>query len=945
VEEAIVRDPSLFADNLKKAGLADRTEVKNPLKEWEFCMTDEGRELNLRKVGTPQTLHFPKGIQTETNYWIHSFAKEGFQLLVVYGVGLGYYYKALKSWLSENPERIVHFVEKDPELMHAFLETNAAAELLEDPQAFLSYIGDEIEWHQRIKPFVRATDCHRREITASLYYQKEHAKDSHLFKITHDLFYFSESQEEAELFRWGSFYFNALFKNFLRLPDCNPGLGLKGKFKGVPAVICGAGPSLEKQKELLHSVKDKALIFAGGSAMNALNVMGIIPHFGAGLDPFEAQISRIMENNAFMVPYFFRDRMNPEALEALSGDLLFIPLEMHYLIANWMQEEAKLDRSYEVESGSGVMHFSVALAEMLGCSPILVVGMDLSYTHGQTYSKGVQVHATFNPSENLLTKHANDEPLLIKDIHGNFVYTIPKWYFESIWYGEFVQRHPHVKLINCTEGGIGLANIPNQTFKEAVQQLSPLGDLDGRLSAELSLLYDAYRPSFEETKEIEMKLYHMIQEIFKDPHQCSDEMIKENKPLRLLLEPFLTILKKSPEEEKLLVDIRGRFVPSKSRVISLVLEQCILKISEALTKAVQEEEFLNREPYIETPSGKAVGEYHYQNGLLTMEDAALGIHVKEPLDDKEWDPITKTGWKRVHSELGNLLEESYYLSDLLHGPSRHFAESGALLCETWYLKGRREGVQKTYFLSGGVYSLKGYKAGLNEGVHAYFYPNGILRAEIPFKQGLFEGASKIYYRNGRLKREVHYDNGLRQGADLYYQANGNLRSEAYYFAQKPYGTAKVWNQAGILRKEIVYFTPGVIYRETYYDDKGNRLPEKEQTSDFYDVIVQKNEMLHKTIQLLANRLERLFSDSQGDEQKDFQLLRDEVKNLGKLSEAIKFETGRKAGEFKEPIGNSPKNKEEIQRSIDEITEPMKDMIQGIQEQLMKLQKKMNREDG
>ena len=77
-------------------------------------------------------------------------------------------------------------------------------------------------------------------------------------------------------------YYSNFYKNLFELPKAKPASSLFSKFDKVPAIICGAGPSLEKNLPLLGTLKDRAIIFAGGTAMNALNAQGMLSTFWCG---------------------------------------------------------------------------------------------------------------------------------------------------------------------------------------------------------------------------------------------------------------------------------------------------------------------------------------------------------------------------------------------------------------------------------------------------------------------------------------------------------------------------------------------------------------------------------------------------------------------------------------------------------------------------------------
>ena len=50
-------------------------------------------------------------------------------------------------------------------------------------------------------------------------------------------------------------FLSNFYLNLYYLPDSKKGNDLYGKFQGIPAIICGAGPSLQKNIHLLKELK------------------------------------------------------------------------------------------------------------------------------------------------------------------------------------------------------------------------------------------------------------------------------------------------------------------------------------------------------------------------------------------------------------------------------------------------------------------------------------------------------------------------------------------------------------------------------------------------------------------------------------------------------------------------------------------------------------------
>ena len=98
------------------------------------------------------------------------------------------------------------------------------------------------------------------------------------------------------------------------MPDSFYANNLKGVFGGFPAIIVGAGPSLEYCIEDLKELKNRAFIIAGGSAVSALSKWGIEPHLIVAVDPNEEGRERFKKNYFFEVPLIYSLRTFPEVL-------------------------------------------------------------------------------------------------------------------------------------------------------------------------------------------------------------------------------------------------------------------------------------------------------------------------------------------------------------------------------------------------------------------------------------------------------------------------------------------------------------------------------------------------------------------------------------------------------------------------------------------------------
>ena len=238
------------------------------------------------------------------------------------------------------------------------------------------------------------------------------------------------------------------------------GSRLRGAFEGIPAIICGAGPSLEKELPLLKTLEDRALIFGAGSGLTALTNGGVTPHFGGGLCPGGDEVNRFRRQSGHMVPLFFKTRLHPEALQLIQGPKIYCSPDPRPAIMEWLEGQMGIQGEMRI-SGELISSAMIDLVSKLGCNPILFCGLDLALTGGQLYSEGVSEE-----------RSTDEERILTSDIYGKPIQTYYRWLDERDQLSTLIAERSKTQWINCTEGGIGIPGVENRSLEEAVKEFS-----------------------------------------------------------------------------------------------------------------------------------------------------------------------------------------------------------------------------------------------------------------------------------------------------------------------------------------------------------------------------------------------------------------------------------------------------------------------------------------
>lgn len=253
-----------------------------------------------------------------------------------------------------------------------------------------------------------------------------------------------------------------IIRNLKFAPYHNNIVCLENSFKGLPVIIVSAGPSLEKNMDLLKQLYDKALIIAVGTAASILDSNGIEAHIIMGVDgnPSESAIFKKIRNTGAL--FIYGQMIHFESIEAYGGNKMWMHSQGEKKLEDLFQ---KLDYEYPaIISGGSIAHTGLAFADWLKASTILLIGQDLAYTNQRLYAKGCA-----HENRELMLKE--EGYIQQEDIYGNTVYTkIPFLTFKH-WFEDYVKiKIKDTKVFNCTEGGLNIEGIPNLTFQAAINE-------------------------------------------------------------------------------------------------------------------------------------------------------------------------------------------------------------------------------------------------------------------------------------------------------------------------------------------------------------------------------------------------------------------------------------------------------------------------------------------
>jgi len=161
---------------------------------------------------------------------------------------------------------------------------------------------------------------------------------------------------------------------------------LRDLYRGIPAIVVAAGPSLDNTIQRLRGLEDRVLIVAVDTALRPLRAAGIRPHFVVAVDPSELNANHLMgvadTGGTWLVAEGSIDR---RVFSEFTGRTFSFKVSDHHPWP-WLRAHG-FDRG-PLRAWGSVVTTAFDLACHAGCNPVVFVGADLAYTDGVHYCRG-----------------------------------------------------------------------------------------------------------------------------------------------------------------------------------------------------------------------------------------------------------------------------------------------------------------------------------------------------------------------------------------------------------------------------------------------------------------------------------------------------------------------------------------------------------------------------
>lgn len=405
--------------------------------------------------------HEDPGIESET--FLSMISEHSTGVVLMFGMGLGY--SVLELLRKRKKLQYLIVFELNVEFFIHAIKNMDLAELFMDKRVIFC-LGEPGDLPSVMAPANRALsleDIHTLNLQTCFKVNPAYEKIS---SIVFDYINAFNSEGATKTIHGRTFFENRL-KHMTSMHHDKKFEDLAGRFKGVPALIIAAGPSLDKNIDQIFKAIGKAVIISVDTALPNLLNQGIRPDFvtsidykeltyekisGVAADPAARQINLICTSWVTdIVPKIFPAK---NVFWAYANNAL----------ENWIN--ISMGGKMAIGGAGTVAHLNFISAKIMGCDPIIFVGQDLAFSNNRGHSSNVvltsddTIKKMLNQGQDIMWVKGVVEPKVPtnRQMHG-YKHTFEQMIKES-----------GGNIINATEGGALIEGAKNMSLVQAIDR-------------------------------------------------------------------------------------------------------------------------------------------------------------------------------------------------------------------------------------------------------------------------------------------------------------------------------------------------------------------------------------------------------------------------------------------------------------------------------------------
>lgn len=364
--------------------------------------------------------------------------QEEFDIIVLYGNGLGYMGRILYDTLLKNNSSSIKpyivYVEKDIKLFFTSLKYFDWSDILKS-ENFKIFIDAEKE---KIGSFIQSVPTKK---IRYYYHRPSMAFHEEYYKEVQNYIHYVIDRKDTNIATFSRFQ-KLWTKNFIYNLPCyiqsNAIKELRDRAMGTTSIIVAGGPTLEKYVNFLKNMNDDAVIIAVDTVYKYLKKQSIKPDILVTIDP-QFWNYKYLENEKITDTIIVTDSsVYPKIMKLSSPDNYFMGSSIFPIVQYFDDENEKKGT---LAAGGSVATTAFDTARIIGSDNIILIGLDLSFPGRMTHFKGAFFETNFltfceyfNTAESASYNYLVHTPLqIIKSTNGN-VYTDFKMNLFKKWF-------------------------------------------------------------------------------------------------------------------------------------------------------------------------------------------------------------------------------------------------------------------------------------------------------------------------------------------------------------------------------------------------------------------------------------------------------------------------------------------------------------------------------
>ena len=233
----------------------------------------------------------------------------------------------------------------------------------------------------------------------------------------------------------------------------------------VPVIVVAAGPSLDKNVDLLAEAQGKACIIACDTALNPLLKRGIIPDLFVVVDPDKSmelykdeRMDRIPMITGLDIPVAVMRKHTGKKFIYLES---FLTVDLlRYVLADHLEKRPMS----VIPTGGSVANTAFSAGRLMGAKTIILVGQDLAFTREKMHAEGTL-------QKDFMLDLENEDFLMVEGVDGGQVPTRVDFIRYLKWFEDEIRKyHDSLHVVDATEGGALIHGSEVLTLRESLDR-------------------------------------------------------------------------------------------------------------------------------------------------------------------------------------------------------------------------------------------------------------------------------------------------------------------------------------------------------------------------------------------------------------------------------------------------------------------------------------------